>query len=62
MSINEQGQSCLCPGVINVSAKSFTKIYDDQEKNIQIIIVSIGVFAYTIFKDFVCALLHTLKG
>ena len=64
MSITEKDnfeEPCLCLGVINGSAKSFTKIYDERETNIQIIIVCIGVFAFTIFQDFLRALLHTLK-
>jgi hypothetical protein len=61
MSINEQEEPCICLGVINGSANSFTKIYDERETNIQIIIVCIGVFAFTIFQNFSCALWLTLK-
>jgi len=61
MSINEQEEPCICLGVINGSANSFTKIYDERETNIQIIIVCIGVFAFTIFQDFLRALLRTLN-
>jgi hypothetical protein len=54
-------EPCLCLGVINGSVKSFTKVYEERETNIQIIIVCIGVFAFTIVKDFLWALFHTLK-
>lgn len=61
MSINETEESCLCLGVLNGSAKSFIRTYDEGETNIQIIIVYMGVFAFTIFQDFFHALLRLLK-
>jgi hypothetical protein len=64
MSITEKDnfqEPCLCLGVINGSAKSFTKTYEERETNLQIIIVCIGVFAFTIFQDFLRALWRTLK-
>jgi hypothetical protein len=65
MSITGKGnfqETCLCLGVINGSAKSFTKVYDERERNIQILIVCISVFAFTIIEDFLRALWRTFKG
>ena len=65
MSIIEKDnfqEPCLCLGVINGSAKSFIKIYDEGETNIQIIIVCMVVFAFTIVQDFLRALWYTLKS
>ncbi|UJR36158.1 hypothetical protein I4U23_028892 [Adineta vaga] len=63
MLINEKDnlkENCLCLGILNGSAKSFTKVYEG-ERNIQIIMICIGVFAFTIIQDFIRALWCTLK-
>ena len=65
MPINDQDnseESCLCLGVINGSAKGFTRTYNEGETNIQILIVCVGVFAFTICQDFCRALWRTLKN
>jgi hypothetical protein len=55
-------EPCLCLGVINGSAKSFIRTYEEGETNIQIIIVCIVVFAFTIVQDFLRALWSALKS
>lgn len=62
MSITEKEEPCLCLGVINGSAKSFIKKYDEGETNIHIIIVCMVVFTFTIVQDFLRVLWHTLKS
>lgn len=48
-------------GIINGSVRSFTQKYDARETNIQIIVICLGIFAFSIFKDFIYTLWHTLK-
>ena len=61
MLINKQDESWFSLGVINGSAKSFVRTYDDAERNIQILLICIGVFALTICEDFCRALWQALK-
>ena len=64
MSINEKNHledKHLYLGFLNGSAKSFTRIYVEGDRNIQIIMICIGVFAFTIIQDFVRALWRTIK-
>lgn len=61
MSMNENDKSCLSLGVLNGSAKSFVKIYNERETHIQILFACMGVFAFTIFQDFIRAFLRLFK-
>ena len=60
--VNDKFQgSHLYLGVVNGSAKTFSRFDESRERNIQIIIVCIMVFAYSIVEDFLRGLIHVLR-